>query len=73
MALRNFTLDSSVAYRSGYPTGPLRADAGDQSYFPHAHVPILDVDFSDEYASEPDGVNDFVRHLGSEELDELYC
>jgi hypothetical protein len=71
MELRNFTLDSSMDYRGRYATDRLRAGAEEKSYFPHAHVPILDVDFSYEDASEPDGVNDFVRHLGSEELDQL--
>jgi hypothetical protein len=63
MKLRNFTLDSSRAYTGGHATDLLRADAEERSYFPHGHVPILDADFSDEDASEPDSVNDFVRHL----------
>jgi hypothetical protein len=71
MALRNFTMDSSRTYMGGYATDRLRADTVERSYFPHAHVPILDVDLSYEDASEPGGVNDFVRHLGSEELDQM--
>ena len=70
MPLRNFTLDSSRAYRGGYVADRLRAGAEEKFYFPHAHVSILDVDLSYEDASEPDGVNDFVRHLRSEELDQ---
>ena len=70
MMLPNFTLDSSRAYTGGHAADLLRADAEERSYFPHSHVPILDLDFSDEDASAPDGVNDFVRHLGSEELDQ---
>jgi 1,4-alpha-glucan branching enzyme len=58
MALRNFTLDSSRAYRGGYATDGLRADAVKRSYFPDALVPILDVDLPYEDASEPGGVND---------------
>jgi hypothetical protein len=71
MELRNFTRDSSRAYGVGHLTDRLRADAEEKSYFPHHHVSILDVDLSYDDASEPDGVNDFVRHLGSEELDQL--
>lgn len=70
MALRNFTLASSRAYRGGYATDGLRADAVERSYFPDALVSILDVDLSYEDAFEPDGVNDFVRRRGSEELDQ---
>lgn len=70
MKLRNFTLDSSKSYTGGHATDLLRADAEERSCFPHGHVPILDVDFSDDEASEPDGVNDFVRHLGSEQLEQ---
>lgn len=67
MALRNFTLNSSRAYRGGHATDGLRADAVKRSYFPDALVPILDVDLSYEDAFEPDGVNDFVRRPASEE------
>ncbi len=70
MALRNFTLDSSRAYRGGHATDRLRAYAVDRFYFPDALVPILDADLSDDDASEPDGVNDYVRQLGSEQLDQ---
>jgi hypothetical protein len=70
MALHSFTLNSSRAYRGGYATDRLRADAAERTYFPHGHVPILDVDFSDEGAYEPDAVRDFVRRLGSEQLDQ---
>ena len=70
MKLRNFTLDSSRTYTGGHAADLLRADAEGRSYFPRSRVPILDLDLSDEDASEPDGVNDFVRHLGSEELDQ---
>jgi len=71
MALRNITLASSRPYRGLYATDGLRADATKRSYYPDALVPILDVDLSYEDAFEPDGVNDFVRRLGSEELDQL--
>ena len=71
MALRNFTLDSSRVYRGGYAADGLRADTVERSYYPDALVPILDVDLSYEDAFEPDGVNDFARHLGSGELDQL--
>ena len=71
MALQNFTLESSKAYRGGYGTDRLRSDAAERSYFPDALVPILDDDLSYEDASEPDGVNEFVRQLGSEELDQM--
>ena len=71
MGLRNFTQDSSRVYRGRYATDRLRAEAEEKSYFPHAHVPILDVDFSDDEAFEPDGINDFVRQLGPAELDQL--
>jgi hypothetical protein len=70
MKLRNFTLAGSAAYRGGYASDRLRADAEESSYLPHAHLPILDGQFPDEDTSEPDGVNDFGRHLGSEELDQ---
>jgi hypothetical protein len=70
MALRSFTLASSRAYRGAYATDCLRVDAEEKSYFPHAHVPILDVDCLEEDAYEPDGVNESVRHLGAEELDQ---
>lgn len=70
MALRKVTLASSRAYGGGYAIDGLRTGAAERSYFPDALVPILDLDSSDEDASEPDGVNDFLRHLGSEELDQ---
>lgn len=71
MALRNFTLNSSRGYRGGYVTEPFRGDAEDDSCFPHAHVAILDVDYSDDDACEPDGVNEFVRYSGFDEVDQL--
>ena len=71
MALQNFTRDSSRAYRGGYATDRLRADTVERRYFPDALVPILDDDLSYGDALEPDGVNEFVRQLGAEELDQM--
>ena len=71
MELRNVTrnsLGSSSSSRNGMDR--IHADAEEKMYFPHAHVPILDDELDDE-GFEPDGVNNFMRHLGPEELDEL--
>ncbi|MEP6610029.1 MAG: hypothetical protein ABJA83_15340 [Burkholderiaceae bacterium] len=66
MALQNVTKNSLRSNVSRGVIGQMAASADDESYFPHAHVPILDASLldEDEYF-EPDGVNDFVRDFGS--------
>ncbi|MEO8133368.1 MAG: hypothetical protein ABI831_05285 [Betaproteobacteria bacterium] len=72
MELRKVTMDSSNAGSAGYSAASaLPVDVEEVSYFPQAPVAILDIDFSDEYATEPDGVNDFFHRMESEELDQL--
>jgi len=70
MKLREFTTDGERAHAHGPASALLRARADARSCFPHSRVAILDSDFSDEDGSEPDGVNDFVHRLGSEQLDQ---
>lgn len=38
--------------------------------YPYEDVPILDADLADDYNAEPDGVNDFVHYLRTDELDQ---
>lgn len=70
MKPQTFTLDSSRINLSRYAIDRMRADGEEHSYVPHSLVPVLDDNFWGDDASEPDGVNDFVRHVGSEELDQ---
>lgn len=48
---------------------PRSFNAEPSNYFPQGEVPILDIDFADDY-EEPDGVNDFNHHLLAEALDQ---
>lgn len=41
--------------------GLMAANADEKIYFPHADVPILDVDLLEDDYFEPDGVNDYMR------------
>ena len=73
MALQNFTKNSLRSNVSREVIGRMAASADDKSYFPHAHVPILDDSLLDEEYFEPDGVNDFVRDHGSWNPDRESC
>ena len=65
MELHAFTTNSLESNGSRDNISRVAAGAEEETYFPHAHVPILDDDLLDDESFEPDGVNDFVRDLGS--------
>jgi len=48
----------------------MRAGGEGHSRVPHSRVPILDNNVWGDDAFEPDGVNDFIRRVGPEELDQ---
>lgn len=70
MKPQTFTLDRSRINGSRNAIDRLCADGEGHLYVPYGLVPILDDNFSDDGMFEPDGVNDFVRHAGADELDQ---
>ena len=49
---------------------PRSSSAMPSNYFPQDDVPILDIDFADEYYDEPDGIDDFTHRLQAEAVDQ---
>ena len=65
MELQAFKTNSFGTNGSRDTISRAAANAEEKTYFPHAHVPILDESLLEDEYFEPDGVNDFVRDLGS--------
>ena len=64
MKLQALTTGSAGTDAGRDVTGHVAASGEEESFFPHAHVAILDEDVLDDECFEPDGVNEVVRNCG---------